>query len=67
MFDSPESRFIYDYAVSRHSEFVGADTLHGKAYRSGYAGQDYSENPLLSYEHWRAGRDNAASMKPAGG
>lgn len=59
MFDSPNNRFIYEYALDRHSELMDAETMHGKAYRLGYQGVNYSENPLLSYEHWRAGRENA--------
>lgn len=59
MFDSPESRYIYEDAKSRHDEMMDAETDEGKAYRLGYWGKSISDTPLLSYEFWRAGRDNA--------
>ena len=58
-FDTPANRFIYEDAKARHDELMDAETDHGRAYRLGYMGVRYSDNPLLNYEHWRAGRDNA--------
>ena len=59
MFDSAENRYVYEDAKSRHDEMMDADCNFGKAYRFGWIGKSYSENPTFSYEHWRAGRDNA--------
>lgn len=59
MFDSAANRFLYEDVKRRHDEMMDADCDYGKAYRFGWMGKSYSESPLLSYEHWRAGRDNA--------
>ncbi len=59
MFDSPANRFVYEDALSRHSELMDAETMDGKAYRFGYRGVNSGDNPMLSYEHWRAGKENA--------
>ena len=59
MFDTPENRYIYEDAMRRHEGLMDEESSNGRAYRLGYIGKCYSENPTLSYEYWRAGRDNA--------
>jgi hypothetical protein len=63
MFDTPENRHIYEDALTRHDELMDAETKNGRAYRFGYMGKSMSDHPLLSYEHWRAGQQNAKSVE----
>ena len=64
MFSTPAERFDYEYALSKHDDLMDEESSQARAYRFGYYG--YSENPLLNYEYWRAGRENAKRHKSEG-
>lgn len=61
MFDTPENRFRYEVARSRHDKLMAEDSREGKSYRAGFNG--WTRHVGDDYEHWRAGKDNAKEIK----